>query len=211
MTPNLAYNIFGSGICKVVNASSPMVCPVTGNTSDPSPEAQVYVSRADGGTGPVKPEEEVLWRSVSTGKYCRSVDPPGSASYIMCDLDTPTPASVITYTGSGFSYQGRPFISGTGTTPAQFGTPGQPAPPANVTIPPLPANTPFNIISTAIGTSAFVRNENSSHVAYVWPGTGATKPEQYIAQDPANPASTAPIPAGRPVLLKGVQTGLFGR
>lgn len=210
LTPNTGYNIFGDGICRVTNASNPMVCP-PGNSSATTPEAQVFVSRPDGGSGPILPGDTVYWRSVATGKYCRSVDPPGAASYIACDLDSPTPSSVITYTGSGFSYQGRPFIGGNGTSPAYFGNNGQQVPPVNVTRPPLPANTPFNMISRANGTAYYVRNDNTTSAAYVWEGTGLTKPEQYIAQDPANPSSTAPIPANMPVLLKSLQTGLYCR
>jgi hypothetical protein len=93
LVPNGVYNVFGS--CQVVNSNTPMYCPPDGDST--KAESQVYVERTDGGSGLIKPGDTLLWKSLSTGKYCRSVDDPVS---IMCDLDVPTPKSVITYTGA---------------------------------------------------------------------------------------------------------------
>jgi hypothetical protein len=109
LVPHGVYNVFGT--CQVVNDTTPMYCPPGTDTTQP--ESQVYVERADGGSGLIKPGETLFWKSVATGKYCRNVDNPPS---IACDLDVPTLESVITYTG-GLGACGRSGMRGPSQRP----------------------------------------------------------------------------------------------
>jgi hypothetical protein len=74
--------------------------------------------------------------------------------------------------------------------------------------PPLPPNTPINIISP---TGSYVRTDNSSSPATAGTGTGGTAPEQYLAFHAGNLSSSSPIHAYTPTLLQSVQTGLYCR
>ena len=74
--------------------------------------------------------------------------------------------------------------------------------------PPLPPDTPL-AIQTSSGT--YVRSDNGSSPAYATAGSGETAPEQYLAYDPANPASTDPIQPGDTTILKSVETGQYCR
>jgi hypothetical protein len=56
-----------------------------------------------------------------------------------------------------------------------------------------------------------VRNDDVTAAAYVGSGDGATKPEQYTFQDPANTASVMPIQPGDTAVLRSSQTGLYCR
>ncbi len=210
LIPGGSYNVFGSGNCRVDNTSSEMYCKPGGDSSDPA--SQVVVSRPDGGSAPIRPGDQVYWKSAETEQYCRLIDDQADGfSTVICDLDAPTFAAVITYTGAGFSYQGRPFIPGDQDDgPAYFGSPGQTAPPTYVTAPALPANAYLNIISPAIGSS-YIRNDNTTSLAYAGTGDGSTHPEQYIAQPPGGSPSATSIAVGSPVILRSVQTGLYCR
>ena len=79
-----------------------------------------------------------------------------------------------------------------------------PPPPTN----PLPANTPLGITTSS---GSYVRTDNTSGAAYPGSGDGSTKPEQFVAQDPANPNSVMPILPGNTTVLKSSLTGLYCR
>jgi hypothetical protein len=74
--------------------------------------------------------------------------------------------------------------------------------------PPLPVNTPISIITA---TGDFVRNDNTSSLAYTGSGGGTTAAEQYTAVNPSNPTSTSPIQPGHAALLFNKETGKFCR
>ncbi len=208
LVPGGSYNIFGSGHCSVDNTSSPMYCKPGGDSSEPA--SQISVGRPDNSTNPIRPGDQILWKSAKTGKYCRLNDQPSGISTIICDLDSPTAAATLTYTGTGFTYQGRPFIPGTGGGAAYFGSVGQPAPPTYVTAPAIPANIYINILNPAVGSS-YIRNDNTTSLAYAGSSDGSTLPEQYIAQPPGGSPSVTSIPVGSPVILRNAQTGMYGR
>jgi hypothetical protein len=67
---------------------------------------------------PIQPGETTQLRNAQTGLYCRLATlPAGTVSPstcntqgVICDQDTIATASVLTYTGSGLSYNGVPLV-----------------------------------------------------------------------------------------------------
>ena len=73
--------------------------------------------------------------------------------------------------------------------------------------PPLPANTPVSLLSSA----GYVRDDNSSSPAYTAAGTGDTAAEQFVAISPSAPNSISPIQPGQTAILQSVATGQYCR
>jgi hypothetical protein len=152
----------------------------------------------------------MYWKSVETGLYCRVVVDAGQ-SKVQCDQPSTATASQLTYTGHGATFNGQPLVDpySSGTPgPLYFGNPGDPNQPLVFEPPPLPANTPINILGP---TGNPVRNDNTSSAAYLGTGNGLSPAERYIAYDPTRPSSTTPIEAGQTAILKNLATGQFCR
>ncbi len=69
-------------------------------------------------TTPIQPGETTYLRNLQTGKYCRLATLAGitvspstcSTQGVLCDQDTTAAATILTYTGSGLSYNGVPLV-----------------------------------------------------------------------------------------------------
>jgi hypothetical protein len=130
---------------------------------------------------------------------------------VQCDQPSTATSSQLTYTGHGATFNGQPLLNpySSGTPgPLYFGNPGDPNQPLVFEPPPLPANTPINILGP---TGNPVRNDNTSSAAYLGTGNGLSPAERYIAYDPTRPSSTTPIEAGQTAILKNLATGQFCR
>ncbi len=172
---------------------------------------------------PIQAGEPAILRSAGTGLFCRLAPSTSGGSGevgMLCDQPTAATATPMVYTGAGLATSdGVPLVS-TG--------PGAPLLLANTTTVPtsatstamdftrtgplLPANTPLSIAapSGAAGTP-YVRVDNTTAPAYVGEGSGTSAPEQFIAQDPADPDAIKPISPGSMAILRSQQTGLYCR
>jgi hypothetical protein len=119
-------------------------------------------------------------------------------------LQLSTPASPA---GFGFQYQGLPFVSGNGTTPARFDTSSAPSTPVEINAPPLPTDGPISI--SPFRDKSYIRFDNTTHLGYTVNGDGSSPQEQFIVVPAAAAATSAP--AGSTVFLKNVHTGRFLR
>jgi hypothetical protein len=141
----MPYNIEALGNCQVAGPASRMTCPLAGDGST-APE-QFISARPDGGTDPILPGQPMQLQSVQTGLWCRVV----ALGEIACDQPTAATAATLTYTGTGMSYNGAPFVNPGGGKPAYFGAPGTSATSATFLPPPIPTDTPVSILITSKG------------------------------------------------------------
>jgi hypothetical protein len=66
-----------------------------------------------GSTVPIQPGETAILQNEQTGQYCQLRGLPSNSTQLgmFCDQPTPATATVMTYTGSGLSYQGQPLVA----------------------------------------------------------------------------------------------------
>ena len=88
---------------------------------------------------PVVPYETAVLRNVATGLWCRLAPLPSNTSQLgmLCDQNSPTMATNMTYTGDGLSYQGVALVAS---------GPGQPLLLENTTAAPVPGPTADNLL-----------------------------------------------------------------
>jgi hypothetical protein len=208
--PGIPHKLSGGGSCRVDSATSFMACPEGGNGSTP-PE-QFVPLRPDGGQTPIQPSEKVLLKSELTGLYCRvSTDPGTGRSQVLCDQPTAATATPLTYTGTGISYNGRPFIND-GSGAVYFGNPGaaatgtslQPVAPAPPTV---TSGTAYNL---NFGGTCYVESVDSYVKCYNSSSSGKTASEQFVVYT-ASLVAGALIAPGTTTLIRSVKTGLFCR
>ena len=77
--------------------------------------AEQYTAYSPGNlssTTPIQPGQTTILKSALTGLYCELQPSPANSSQtvMVCDLATAAGASVMTYTGSGLSYQGQALV-----------------------------------------------------------------------------------------------------
>ena len=96
LQPNTPYNIGAPDNCRIDNVTNHLYCPQpTGSGSTP-PEQFIF-SSPDMSSTPIKPGQQMLMKSVQTGKWCRVL----LDGKVMCDLDSSAGAAVLGYTGTG--------------------------------------------------------------------------------------------------------------
>ncbi len=89
-----------------------------GSTGPPA----VYVAYRPGSptdATPIQPGETLQLKNLQTGKYCRLAPLPAglvststcNTQGVICDQDSMDGAAVLTYTGSGLSYNGVPLVA----------------------------------------------------------------------------------------------------
>ena len=89
-----------------------------GNGTSPPELYTAYDPNNLGSYDPILPGETALLQNLQTGKYCQLRSMPANATQLgmFCDQPTPATATVMTYTGSGLSYNGIPLVdAGLGT------------------------------------------------------------------------------------------------
>lgn len=66
-----------------------------------------------GSSVPIQPGETAILQNQQTGQYCQLRGLPSNSSQMgmFCDQPTPSTATVMTYTGSGLSYQSQPLVA----------------------------------------------------------------------------------------------------
>jgi hypothetical protein len=69
-------------------------------------------------------------------------------------------------------------------------------------------DTPLNLLGAS---GAFVRNDNSSALAYASSGSGTTAPEQYVAYHSTNTSERSPVLPGQTTYMQSEQTGMWCR
>jgi hypothetical protein len=69
-------------------------------------------------------------------------------------------------------------------------------------------DTPFSLLAPS---GAYVRNDNSSAMAYASSGSGTTDPEQYVAYHPSNTSERSPVLPGQTTYMQSEQTGMWCR
>ena len=113
------------------NTSSPSLSG-SGDGSTAPEQYRAYDPTNLADTSPIQAGDTAILRSEETGLYCQLRRTPTNATQIAmyCDQASPATATVMTYTGSGLSYNGIPLVS-TG--------PGTPLLLANTTAVPVPA------------------------------------------------------------------------
>ncbi len=188
------------------SATSFVYCPDKNGTGT-APAEQFIPVRPDATSSPITPGEPVYWQSVQTGRYCRVVLDAG-ASKIRCDLPQPQGASLLTYTGTGMVFEGRPLVNPGGGAPLYLASPGTPAPPLAFQPargPSLSVGAPFMVLGNSTGTP--FRSDNASSPAYLGAGGNATAAEMWSAYDANDPARGGPITPGTSVILKSKVMG----
>ena len=89
----------------------PLTCAPAGTTL---PEIYTaYHPSNMGSSVPIQPGETAILQNQQTGQYCQLRGLPSNSSQMgmFCDQPTPATATVMTYTGSGLSYQGQPLVA----------------------------------------------------------------------------------------------------
>ncbi len=121
------YGVLVGGPCRVEGATSYMYCPAGEQQNDAAEQFALFPatgSSLSAGTA-LTPGTPIHVKSVQTGKFCRVV-PVADKQQILCDVASPSGASTMNFTGSGFSYQGQGFSNYGSSQPLQLSrTPGQ--------------------------------------------------------------------------------------
>jgi hypothetical protein len=95
------------------NSSGPAY--VGTGTGTTAPEQYTAISPSNpSSTTPIQPGQTTQLRSTQTGSYCRLVPLPSNSSQLgmLCDLPSPSGATVLTYMGSGLSTaEGVPLVA----------------------------------------------------------------------------------------------------
>ncbi len=199
------------------NTSSPAyVASGTGTT--PAEQFIAIDPSAPDSISPIQPGQAAILQSVATGQYCRLATlSPGTEQGVVCDQPTATTATPLTYTGSGLSYDGVPLVASSSGAPlvlANSTTAALGPSSDNLAFPtagpPLPANTPISI-ATSAPTDGYVRVDSATSAAYTSGGNGTSTPEQFLAAPHADINSLSPILPGQTALLKSAQTGQYCR
>ena len=114
MPANTPINILGANGNPVRNdnGSSPAYLGTGNGTSPP----EIYTAHHPDNIAssvPIKPGETTIMQSSQTGLYCQLRGLPSNSSQLgmFCDQATAATATVMTYTGSGLSYQGQPLVA----------------------------------------------------------------------------------------------------
>jgi hypothetical protein len=187
-----------------------MACPAGGDGTT-LPERFVP-SRPDGGQTPIQPGEPVLLRSEQTGLYCLVVAA-GSRSQVQCDQPSPASATPLTYTGTGVSYNGRPFINPGSGAAVYFGNLGE-APAAAQFRPALssgPALVSGGVFNLDAGGVCRVDNTTSYvYCADAGSTSGKSPNEQFAVFHSLSMPGTVIAP-GTYTLIKSVLTGAYCR
>jgi hypothetical protein len=139
-----------SGCMAVDSTAYPMYSanPCTGTTQE-----QFVLQPANGSTTTeqIMPGEQTIIKSVETGKYCRVATLDGGNQGLICDVTSPSQATPVTYTGTGFAYGGQPLASG-GSGEALLVSPGAGSSTSTLTVQPVsPPATP----GQCLGSTAF--------------------------------------------------------
>jgi hypothetical protein len=209
--PGVPHEMLTSGNCRVDSATTYLSCP-PGGTGTTLPE-QFVPYRPDGGLTPIQTGEELLLKSEQTGLYCRVVsDTATGKSQILCDQPTPATATPLTYTATGFSYNGRPLITDANGG-AYLGAPGgtgthislRPVTPALST---LTSGSSYNL-NLGSGT-CYIQSVETYVVCPSTSTSGKNSSEQFVIYS-ANQVTGAVISSGSPTLIRSVRTGLFCR
>jgi hypothetical protein len=89
----------------------------SGNGSTVPEQFYAYHSASTSDTTPIEAGDTTILRSKQTGLYCQTAAIPSTNQQgVLCDVATPASATVLTYTGSGLSYNGVPLST---TGPSQ--------------------------------------------------------------------------------------------
>jgi hypothetical protein len=126
------YSVVVGGPCRVEGPTSYMYCPAGVQQNDAAEQFAVFPTSSSLTSGqPLLPGSSILIKSIKTGKFCRVVLV-GDKQQILCDVDDPSAASTMAYTGTGFSYQGQGFANYGSSQPLQLGAPGSPGTPGSL-------------------------------------------------------------------------------
>jgi hypothetical protein len=114
LVANSAINILTSSgsYARVDNLTSPAVTSTGYGTTSPQQFIATHPASPNS-TTPIQPGETAILRSVATGAYCRLTAVPSNSLQLgmVCDQPTAATATVLTYTGSGLSYNGVPLVA----------------------------------------------------------------------------------------------------
>ncbi len=179
----MPYNVLALGSCQLASPSTTMTCPVGGDGTT-APE-QFIPARPDGRSDPIQPGEAMQLQSVQTGMWCRVVSKAGQQQ-IACDQPTRATATPLTYTGRGLAYNGAPFFNPGAGQPAYFSTPGTAGTSATFLPPPIPTNTPVNIM---VPSKGYLRVDNITGYAV---GARPAQPLCTLARRTALPVGARP-------------------
>ena len=102
----------GSGdYVRTDNTSSPALSG-SGNGSTAPEQYRAYDPTNLADTSPIQPGDTTILRSEETGLYCQLRPTPTNATQLAVYCDQPlSNATVLTYTGSGLTYNGIPLVS----------------------------------------------------------------------------------------------------
>jgi hypothetical protein len=121
------YTVLVGSPCRVEGPTSYMYCPAGEQQNDAAEQFALFPATGNslGAGTALTPGTPIYVKSVQTGKFCRVV-PVADKQQILCDVASPSGASTMNFTGSGFSYQGQGFSNYGSSQPLQLsGTPGQ--------------------------------------------------------------------------------------
>ena len=102
------YSVLMGGPCRVTSHTSYVHCPPGQPQNDTAEQFAVFPTAGSSLSSgqPLVAGSNLLLKSLQTNKYCRVVTV-GAKRQILCDVDDARAASVMSFTGSGFSYQVR--------------------------------------------------------------------------------------------------------
>jgi hypothetical protein len=85
----------------------------SGNGTSPPELYTAYDPDNLGSYNPIQPGETALLQNLQTGMYCQLRSMPTNATQLgmFCDQPTPATATIMTYTGSGLTYDGIPLVA----------------------------------------------------------------------------------------------------
>jgi hypothetical protein len=104
-----------------------MYCPAMTPQNDAAEQFAVFpaISNSLSAGMLLAPGTSIFVKSLQTGKFCRVV-PVGETQQILCDVDSTSSASKMSFTGTGFSFQGQGFANYGSRQPLQLaGVSGQ--------------------------------------------------------------------------------------
>jgi hypothetical protein len=208
--PGVPHKILSGGNCRVDSATTYMSCPPGTGTTQPE---QFVPYRPDGGLTPIQTGEQLLLKSEQTGLYCRVVSNAATGKrQVICDQPTLATATPLTYTATGFSYNGSPLITDANGG-AYLGAPGstgthislKPVTPALST---LTSGSSYNL-NLGAGT-CYIQSVDTYVVCPSTSTSGKNSSEQFVIYS-ASQVTGAVISSGSPTLIRSVRTGLFCR
>jgi hypothetical protein len=126
LTASGVYSVVVGSPCRVESDTSYMYCPEGASQNDTAEQFALFPAATNSVNAgdPLRPGSSIFIKSLQTDKFCRVVTTADGKQQILCDVDDPydpaAGASTMTFTGTGFSYQGQGFSNFGSDEPLQL-------------------------------------------------------------------------------------------